>query len=331
MDAILQHLSSEQLVDWTRQTLFQSAMLNFYAFTLVLARMSGLTTIGPFFGQSVVPVNVRVLLVLTLSFLITPTLHDQTRAAFFRLDTDADGRLTSAEIPEHLHDEFEEILGRPGNFGQQSLSIDEFVFTPQIPTSLLDFAWIIITEFALGAILGLGVTTILSGLQLAGQLIDQQAGLALGEVFNPGLDLEASMTGQTLYLLGTTVLLVMEPLNGHLLIASTLMETFQSLPVGHAFVSTDSIDFLSQLVHLSLVLAVRVAAPLLATMTLVALSMGYLGHSVPQINLLVVGFPIRAIISLLILAVTITNAGQITIEAVTAVIEELRFHLTELP
>ena len=42
-------------------------MLNFYQFTLVLARVSGLMIIGPLFGQSVVPVNIRVLLVLTFA------------------------------------------------------------------------------------------------------------------------------------------------------------------------------------------------------------------------------------------------------------------------
>ena len=43
------------------------AMKNFYAFTLVLVRMAGLMTIGPVFGQRIVPANVRILLVLAIT------------------------------------------------------------------------------------------------------------------------------------------------------------------------------------------------------------------------------------------------------------------------
>src|SRR5262245_3538980 len=51
------------------QVLTDLAMEQFYAFTLVLIRISGLMTIGPLFGQSIVPGNVRVLIVITLSLL----------------------------------------------------------------------------------------------------------------------------------------------------------------------------------------------------------------------------------------------------------------------
>ena len=51
------------------------AMLSFYAFTLVVVRTSGLMAIGPLFGHSVVPLHVRLLMVLALSLLITPTMR----------------------------------------------------------------------------------------------------------------------------------------------------------------------------------------------------------------------------------------------------------------
>ena len=47
-----------------------------------------------------------------------------------------------------------------------------------MPASLLDYAWSILGELTLGFALGLGVFLILLSLQMAGQMIDQQAGLA---------------------------------------------------------------------------------------------------------------------------------------------------------
>ncbi len=256
------------------------AMLSFYAFTLVVARTSGLMAIGPLFGHSVVPLHVRLLMVLALSLLITPTINSLSQT----------------------------------NPSQSPL---------EIAPSLLDYACIIVAEFALGFILGLGVLTILSGLQLAGLLIDQQIGVALGEVFHPDIDNAPTLTGQWLYFLGTTVFLVMEPLNGHLMLVSALIETYHVLPVGHAIVTAPSIEALRDVVHQSLVLAVQVASPVLAAMSLVALAVGVLGRTIPQINVLVIGFPMRALVSLLILALTLTGLSQAVVAAVPEVLDEI--------
>jgi len=109
---------------------------------------------------------------------------------------------------------------------------------------------------------------------------------------------------------------------------SALVETFQTLPVGEAFVSVSAIDYLRDLVHLSLVLAVQVAAPMLAIMSLVALTMGFLGHTVPQINVLVVGFPIRALANMLILLLTFSGAARLVVDLVPTVIDNMRGILT---
>ena len=328
MDDLFDRVLLDPLAQMTARAMMERALEQFYAFTLVLVRMSGLMVIGPVFGQSIVPGNVRIFLVLTLSLLITPALQDHSRVAFHRLDVDNNARLVRAEVPSHLHERFAELETRTGRLGGSGLTEREWLLPPKIPSSVLDYAWTGVGEFSLGVVLGLGVFIILSGLQLAGQLLDQQAGIALGEVFAPGLDIGGSVSGQLFYLLGVTIFLVMEPVGGHLLMISALVETFQTLPVGEAFVSVSAIDYLRDLVHLSLVLAVQVAAPMLAIMSLVALTMGFLGHTVPQINVLVVGFPIRALANMLILLLTFSGAARLVVDLVPTVIDNMRGILT---
>ena len=325
---LLEFADLDRLSQLLPDLLLQTAMRHFYAFTLVLVRMSGLMIVGPVFGTPVVPANIRILLVLVMSILITPTLYDHSRLMFDRLDRNHDGLLTREEIPDNLHGRFDRLAGDAAGRPNIALTENQFALEVQVPRTIVNYVWVVSGEFALGFVLGLGVITVLSGLQLAGQIIDQQAGLALAEVFNPGFDTNTSISGTFLFLFGITVFLMIEPMNGHLMMTAALIETFQTFPIGEAYVSTTAVELLRDLVHQSLVLAVQIAAPLLAGMSLVALAMGFLGHTVPQINVLIIGFPIRAMTNLVILSLTLSGAARTIVDVVPKVIDHLSNALT---
>ena len=303
-------------------------MLHFFTFTLVVFRLSGLMTTTPVFSSPNVPLNLRILLVVALSFLLTPMLPNFAKQGFQRLDRNGDGRLQRSEVPDQLQPRVDDLLARKGNPPDESLTWREYQGELHFPKSVLDYLWIAVCEFGLGLVLGVGTTIVLSALQLAGQMIDQQTGISLGEVFNPDLDTDGSLTGTTLYVFGTMLFLVV---GGHLLVVSALIETFQTLPLGAALVSQSSIDLLIKLVHQSLVLSFQISAPLLATMSVLALGMGFLGHTVPQINILVFGFPIRVLTGLFVMALAMSGIGDLIADSVPAAIDHLREALTGLP
>jgi flagellar biosynthetic protein FliR len=205
------------------------------AFTLVVSRISGMVVIGPIFGHPNIPVQIRVFLVLAMSFIITPALLgiDQQRT-FALLDRDHNQVLTLEEIPGSLTAQFESLIRQTGKQPEDGLTADEFHLSPPLPETLLDYAGLALVEFGLGFALGLGVMTIVSGLQMAGSLIDAQIGVSLGSVFNPEFESDASLSGELLHQLGLVIFLIV---GGQHLIVSALIDTFQALPVGYAWVS----------------------------------------------------------------------------------------------
>lgn len=321
MDDFFRNIADPFSDAWLRQVV-EGAMRYFFAFTLVVTRMSGLVSIGPVFGHPDIPLQIRVLLVLSLSFLVTPLLLGvEPRETFRRLDSNHDGRLSVEEAPPQLQGQVAALLRQAGKGEDDSLAAGEFHLALPLPKSAVDYAWLAVAEFGLGLALGLGVLTIISGLQLAGYLIDQQTGVSLGEVFNPELETSASLTGEILHWLGTALFLLV---GGHTLLVSALVDTFQTLPVGDAFVSAPAIDLLRDLVHQSFALAIQVSAPIMATMAMVGLSMGFLGHTIPQINVLVVGFPVRIIIGLLVFGLALSGIGEAITGQLPATIAELK-------
>lgn len=323
---------------WTRQ-LLDAAVRHFYMFILIAIRLSGLFTVGPIFSQTSIPINIRVLLVLTLGFVLTPVVQHSSTESFSRYDRNRDGLLTRSEVPTYLQGRLHSLIeaqqqreesetGSTRKPRPDSVPVSSFQSTFVAPASLTELLRDILTDFSLGFLLGLGMTAFMSGLQLAGQLIDQQLGLEFGAIVNPDLQGGASVSSQSFFLLGGACLLVMSPLNGHLMILSSLIETFEAMPVGSAMLFGDAHVLFTELVQKSLLLAVQVAAPIMATMSLVTISMGFLGHSVPQINQLVVGFPVRSLAGMLVLTLSLSGTGRYLVDSVPAVINDIQTAVT---
>lgn len=313
-------LQSASIGDVLSSSLTNGLLVRFYVWNLVFIRLSGLMIVGPLFGTPAVPVRVRVLLVMSLSILVTPLIPLQEEKALLAIDSNHNQLISPDEVPDNWQNRYQVAVEI---WGEDSIGLPQLATIWRLPLSLADYTRTILGELSLGFVLGLGVFTVLSGLQLAGEMIDQQAGTALGEVFNPGLGTTSGLGGQAIYLFGMTVFLVMTPVNGHLMILAALLDTFQTLPIGEAWISTSVVSLLIDLVHQSLVLAVQVAAPVLATTSLIALVMGFLGHTTPQINVLVVGFPIRATATLLVFSLSFSGAARLVIDLIPLTIRHL--------
>lgn len=323
MDSLIQEVS-----DFAGRQLLDLALRHFYVFLLVVIRLAGLMSTGPVFGQKSVPINVRVFIVLGMAFVLTPVLQQTSTLDVARFDTNQDGRLSSNEAPTHMHGRLRRVAESTDFDPQKGVPIGAFAGHSAPPEHLPALVRDVFAEFSLGFLLGLGVLVLLSGLQLAGQLIDQQLGLEFGAIFNPDMGAGASVSTQILFLLGTTILLLMEPINGHVLLLGALIETFDAMPVGEAVLFSGTPFLFTELVHKSLLLGVQVAAPVMTAMALVTVSMGFLGHSVPQINQLVVGFPIRSLAGICIFSLTLTGIGDVIVAEVPTAITEIQLALT---
>ncbi len=275
---MLDQLANALLAEPSLNQLLTLGMQHFYLFLLVLIRISGLMIIGPYFGHTTIPPNVRALLAFAISCLIFPTLSTELLA----------------QSP------------------------------PVIPSTIFDLAWTIMAELLIGIFLSFGVMLILMGVQMAGDMFDQQAGLSMGEIYNPVFNGTAAPTGQLMYMMATAIFLVAVPLEGHLQMLSIMLETFSSIPLGEVLQLEGVSEILLLLVKESVTLSLQLAAPLLAAMSLISMTMGFLGYTVPQINVLVLGFPIRVVLSLMILVMTSTGMTSTIIAAMNDSLELLR-------
>lgn len=168
--------------------------------------------------------------------------------------------------------------------------------------SMWSLAAMVAFELLIGYLIGYAASLPLVGMQLGGHMIDQQMGLAVGGIFNPESGTESAAMGQVLFMLALALFVMAGGLE---VMLTTLAQSFRTVPLGGMQHHHQTAQFVIGLVTVMFELAIRVSAPLLCLMFLTSAGMGFIMRTVPQMNILSVGFSVRILASVALLIVTV--------------------------
>ena len=179
--------------------------------------------------------------------------------------------------------------------------------------------WMIFTESLIGLSIGVLATLPIVGMQVGGALMGHQMGLAAAQVFNPTLDTEADTIGQIMLFVGLVIFLSIGGLEAmHLAVA----HSFDRIPIGAFNAGHTPLALIVGALQSGFELAFRIGAPVFCIMLAESIGAGFLMKTVPQLNILSFGFPLKILIGLftLIAALSaISIAGSEEVERVTRI------------
>ena len=170
------------------------------------------------------------------------------------------------------------------------------------PRTLPDFALLAAGEVMIGAILGLAVRLLLTSVQIMGQLAGFQMGFAVANVFDPLGGGQVSVVAQFCYLMGILVFLAV---GAHLEFFRALADSFVMVPPGGFSLSRGLFEQVMKLTTEMFSLSIRIGGPVIGALLFVQVAMGVLAKTVPQMNILIVGFPLTITVGLIFLSVTL--------------------------
>jgi flagellar biosynthetic protein FliR len=110
---------------------------------------------------------------------------------------------------------------------------------------------------------------------------------------------------------------------GHEAMVLAVLHSFDHVPAGRFAVDLEVLGLLSSMLTAAFELALRVAAPLLALIFLESLAMGFIAKTVPQLNILSLGFPLRILAGLLIVVLGLTVIDQVVMTEVDTVLQTI--------
>lgn len=163
-------------------------------------------------------------------------------------------------------------------------------------------------ETGIGLIIGLAASLYIAGATGAGDLLATQMGLSAATVLNPSSGESVPILGQFAQLLALTIVL---SLGGHIVMLEAVADSLAIAPLGGSVAIEDGLRSLVDVAGRVFVIALRFAAPIIAVLLIGNVVLGVLGRAAPQMNLLMVAFPVQIGVGLLALSAAIPIIGTI--------------------
>ena len=168
--------------------------------------------------------------------------------------------------------------------------------------SLIGFALLCASELLIGVVLAFATNVFFAINYIAGQLIDMQIGFGIVNVYDIQNNTQIPMVGN---LTNLVMLIVFFSVDGHHRLIQIVNMTLLKLPVGNLVFRPEIGLVALEVFAMSFALAVMVALPVIASGLIIEIAFGVLIRTVPQINMFVVGIPVKLFIGFVIMVIMI--------------------------
>lgn len=179
-------------------------------------------------------------------------------------------------------------------------------YTVDIPIVVINetFLLLILKEAFVGLAIGFIAYLILSAIQIAGGFIDFQMGFAIANVIDPRTGAQSPLIGQYLY---TITLLFFLAVNGHHLLLDGMFYSYEAIPMQQMAtgLGNDAVaSYVIETFNKMFIVAFQMAIPIVGCLFLVDVALGIVARTVPQLNVFVVGLPLKILVSFVVIFIS---------------------------
>ncbi len=182
-----------------------------------------------------------------------------------------------------------------------ALILHPFLPPFQIPLQdVASYLLLVAGELLIGLVLGMVGQILFAAVRVAGDISGFQMGLSMANVVDPQSQQQVSIISEMEYVIAALLFLAMD---AHHIIIQAMVRSYDFLTPGNVALGN---DLTQQIITLSagvFVLGFQLGAPLIVSLFIANIIMGFMARAVPQMNIFVVGFPFSILLGLLMLAI----------------------------
>lgn len=173
-------------------------------------------------------------------------------------------------------------------------------FVPQTSLEPIPLMLLMVKETLFGVILGFIARLILIAIQFGGTVIGYQMGFAQANILDPTSEQQVPLMAQFLNVMGILVFLAVD---GHHVFLRALVRSYEVLPPGKLDFSGQTIPYVMELTGDMFVLGLKLVAPIMVVLILSMFALGIMSRLMPQLNVLMLSFPIKISMGLFLIGV----------------------------
>jgi flagellar biosynthesis protein FliR len=173
---------------------------------------------------------------------------------------------------------------------------------PEYFNNIYDFALLVLKEFLVGVTIGYVSFLVFSAIYLAGQLIDMQTGFSMVSVLDPMSNIQVPVTSNFYFIISMLIFL---SINGHHLLIQALFKSYNMIPLGNASFNQNLMSDIIRVFGDIFIIGFKISAPIIAAILITDVALGVISRTMPQLNVFVVGMPLKIILGVLIIYLSI--------------------------
>jgi len=173
------------------------------------------------------------------------------------------------------------------------------------PDALNDpYSFLVLTarEVFIGITMGFIARIIFSAIHAAGNIMSIHNGLSFAQFMDPFNMTQTSLLEQVKSILA---IMIFFAIDGHYIILQAVSASFNVLPIGTATLREPLLRYIINATSRVFSLGFKIGAPVIVTLFLVELAFGMLSRMIPQVNIFIEGVPIKILITMTILFISL--------------------------
>lgn len=193
--------------------------------------------------------------------------------------------------------------------------------------STIEFAFLLIKEFAAGYVIGFAMELFFFIISYGGYVIDFQLGLSMATVYDPQSNAQIAVTGS---LLQTWFILLFFAVDGHLALMKILLTSAEIVPYGGIIITKELSARIIEIFLECVEMGVKLSIPILAAEFLVEVGVGIVNKVAPQISILIINIQMKLIVGTGLLVILFSPIGSFLKGIITTMMKTLQGILTYL-
>jgi len=178
-----------------------------------------------------------------------------------------------------------------------------------------------VNEVMTGIILAMIVNICFDFIKFAGAWMDTHIGLSMISLFDASSQSTSTLLSNIFHWIGIMVFFLID---GHYMLIKSLIESFQVVSLGTTIIYQETINQVFLSISQYFIIGLKIAIPIVLIIIIADVCMGLVSRSVPQLNVMILGMPLKILVGFLCIIIAMPILVKFIISAFNLIPEIFR-------